>query len=344
MNAGPLGVTGSNSANTLAAEADGILAVGTRLQDFTTGSRAAFARDSRIIGLNVGRHDAAKHMSLPLICDAKAGLAGLEVALAAYRAPRSWTAHAKTQRAAWNDYVALNITPGNGTPTYAQAIGAVNALCTPLDRIVAAAGGLPAEVTANWRSLGIGPVDVGFGFSCMVYEIAGGWGARIAQAQIEPDGATVVFAGDGSYLLMNTDIYSSVLSGHKLIVLVRDNGGFAVINKLQRDTGNASFNTLLADCPTIAAPFGVDFATHARAMGALAEEVTSVPALAEAFQRAKEADRTSVIVMKVDPHDGWTERGHAWWGIGTAEVSNRPKISAARVGIEAGRSNQRAGT
>ncbi|MEO6301028.1 MAG: thiamine pyrophosphate-dependent enzyme, partial [Paracoccaceae bacterium] len=155
---------------------------------------------------------------------------------------------------------------------------------------------------------------------------------------------TIVFVGDGSYLLLNSDIYSAVLTGKKLIVLVLDNGGFAVINKLQRNTGNMSFNTLLADCPTIAAPFGVDFAAHARAMGALAEEVTSVPALSEAFQRAKAADRTSVIVMKVDPHDGWTERGHAWWEIGTAEVSNRPEISVARAGIEAGRVNQRAGS
>ncbi|GLS86779.1 3D-(3,5/4)-trihydroxycyclohexane-1,2-dione acylhydrolase (decyclizing) [Cypionkella aquatica] len=341
LNIGPLGVTGSDSANVVAAKADVILAVGTRLQDFTTGSWSVFAQDSRIIGLNVGRHDAAKHLSQPLVCDARAGLAGLTAGLGAHTAPQGWCQNAQAQRQIWNAYVAQNTAAGNGVPSYAQAIGAVNALCGPRDRVVTAAGGLPAEVTANWRSLGIGTVDVEFGFSCMGYEIAGGWGARIAQAETEADAETVVFVGDGSYLLMNTDIYSSVLSGHKLIVLVLDNGGFAVINKLQKNTGNASFNTLLADCPTISAPFAVDFVAHAAAMGALAEEVTDPQALAAAFLRAKAADRTSVIVMRVDPHDGWTEQGHAWWEIGTAQTSPRTSITDARAQIEAGRSQQR---
>jgi 3D-(3,5/4)-trihydroxycyclohexane-1,2-dione acylhydrolase (decyclizing) len=136
-------------------------------------------------------------------------------------------------------------------------------LCDPRDRVVTAAGGLPAEVTANWRTLDIGTVDVEFGFSCMGYEIAGGWGARIAQSENEPDRDTIVFVGDGSYLLMNSDIYSSVLSKKKLIILVLDNGGFAVINKLQNNTGNESFNNLIADCPTVAEPFAVDFEAHA---------------------------------------------------------------------------------
>jgi 3D-(3,5/4)-trihydroxycyclohexane-1,2-dione acylhydrolase (decyclizing) len=343
LNIGPLGVTGSDSANTVAAFADVILAVGTRLQDFTTGSWAAFAQDSRIISLNAARHDACKHLSQPLVCDARAGLTALDSALGRYRAPTDWLALAQAERQNWNAYVAHNVACRNGLPSYAQAIGAVNALCTPQDRIVAAAGGLPAEVTANWRSLGIGTVDVEFGFSCMGYEIAGGWGGRIAQAETQPDAQTVVFVGDGSYLLMNSDIYSSVLSGHKLIVLVLDNGGFAVINKLQKNTGNASFNTLFADCPTIAAPFGVDFTAHARAMGAIAEEVASVDEFGAAFARAKIADRTCVIVMKVDAHDGWTDQGHAWWEVGTPEVSTREAIGTARAKIEAGRANQRRG-
>jgi 3D-(3,5/4)-trihydroxycyclohexane-1,2-dione acylhydrolase (decyclizing) len=157
--------------------------------------------------------------------------------------------------------------------------------------VVAAAGGLPAEVTANWRTLDIGTVDVEFGFSCMGYEIAGGWGARIAQSEKEPDKDTIVFCGDGSYLLMNSDIYSSVLTRKKLIVLVLDNGGFAVINKLQNNTGNESFNNLIADCPTIPEAFAVDFEAHAAAMGAHAETVASPAELGEAFKRAKAADR-----------------------------------------------------
>ena len=219
----------------------------------------------------------------------------------------------------------------------------VNALCHPRDRVVTAAGGLPAEMTANWRTLGIGTVDVEFGFSCMGYEIAGGWGARIAQTEQEPDRDTVVFVGDGSYLLMNSDIYSSVLTGKKLIVLVLDNGGFAVINKLQNNTGQVSFNNLIKDCPTIETPFAVDFAAHARAMGANAETVANPAELADAFQRAKQATKTSVIVMQVDAYDGWTTQGHAWWEIGTAEVSDSAGVRAKHDEVEAGRFAQRQG-
>lgn len=343
LNIGPLGVTGSDSANTIAEQADVILAVGTRLQDFTTGSWSAFDQKAQIIGLNVARHDACKHLSQPLVCDAKVGLELLGGALATYHAPAEWLSKAQAERQVWNDYVSKNVAPNNSLASYAQAIGAVNALCNADDRVVAAAGGLPAEVTANWRSLGIGTVDVEFGFSCMGYEIAGGWGARIAQKETQPTAETVVFVGDGSYLLMNSDIYSSVLSGHKLIVVVLDNGGFAVINKLQKNTGNASFNTLFADCPTIAEPFAVDFAAHARAMGAIAEEVTSIDEFSSAFQRARAADRTSVIVMRVDPHNGWTDQGHTWWEVGLAQTSTRNAIEDARTAQALGRAKQRVG-
>jgi 3D-(3,5/4)-trihydroxycyclohexane-1,2-dione acylhydrolase (decyclizing) len=343
LNVGPIGVTGSDSANRLAAEADLILAVGTRLQDFTTGSWSAFAKAARLVTVNVGRHDAAKHRALGVVGDAAVSLTALGGALAGHRAPPAWSAHGRTQRAAWDAYVADNVRPGNRPNSYAQAIGAVNALCAPRDRIVAAAGGLPAELAANWRTLGIGTVDIEFGFSCMGYEISGGWGARIAQLETEPDADTVVFIGDGSYLLMNSDLYSTVLTAQKLIVLVLDNGGFAVIDKLQRNTGNAGFNTLFSNTPTVANLVAVDFAAHARAMGALAETVATPDELGEAFLRAKAADRTSVIVMQVDPHDGWTEQGHAWWEVGAPEVSAREPVLVAGRGQAAGRDRQRRG-
>jgi 3D-(3,5/4)-trihydroxycyclohexane-1,2-dione acylhydrolase (decyclizing) len=343
LNIGPLGVTGSSSANAIAARADVILAVGTRLQDFTTGSWTAFAADARIIGVNAARHDAAKHMSLTVVGDARSAISAIGAGLLRYGAPDDWTAGAQRERAAWDVYVAGNVAAGNRPSSYAQAIGVVNALCHPRDRIVTAAGGLPAEVTANWRTLDIGTVDVEFGFSCMGYEIAGGWGARIAQAEREPDRETIVLVGDGSYLLMNTDIYSSVLSGHKLIVLVLDNGGFAVINKLQNNTGNESFNNLIADCPTIAHPFAVDFAAHAAAMGAVTEKVETPAELAGAFGRALVSDRTCVIYMKVDPREGWTAEGHAWWEVGTPHVTTNPKVAAAHEAQEARRKDQRRG-
>jgi 3D-(3,5/4)-trihydroxycyclohexane-1,2-dione acylhydrolase (decyclizing) len=348
LNCGPIGVTGSNSANALAERADVILAIGTRLQDFTTGSWTAFAAEARIVSLNVGRHDAGKHRALSIVGDARLGLPLLGKAIGGRKSPPGWVALAQEERAKWDAYVDENVRPeaasgGNRPMSYAQAIGAVNALCHPRDRVVTAAGGLPAEVAANWRTKGLGTVDIEFGFSCMGYEIAGGWGARIAQAETEPERATIVLVGDGSYLLMNSDIYSSVLSGKKLIVIICDNGGFAVINKLQTNTGNVPFNNLIRDCRIEGEPFAVDFAAHAAAMGAIAETVTSIAGLKTAFRKALASERTHVIALQVDAFEGWTKEGHTWWEIGTPEVSNRPEVLAARQSVEAGRKRQRAG-
>ena len=343
LNLGPVGVTGSESGNWVAERADVILSVGSRLQDCTTGSWTAFAVDAKFISLNTARHDATKHMALSLVGDAKLGLKALENGIGQYQAPPGWTRDAQAQRQKWDSYVLENTKAGNRPNSYAQAIGIINAICHPRDRIVAAAGGLPAEVTANWRTLDIGTVDVEFGFSCMGYEIAGGWGARIAQSEVEPEQDTIVFTGDGSYMLMNSDIYSSVLTGKKLIVLVLDNGGFAVINKLQNNTGNESFNNLIADCPTVAEPFSVDFVAHAASMGANAEKVSNFVELEEAFARAKAASKTSVIVMDVDPYDGWTTEGHTWWEVGTPQVSDHARVREAHQDWESSRSKQRRG-
>ena len=343
LNIGPVGVTGSDSANAIAEKADVVFAVGTRMQDFTTGSWTAFAQDARIIGLNAARHDAAKHFSQAVVGDARLGLLRIGSELGGYKAPEIWTSFAQQERLKWDDYVASNVKPGNRPNSYAQAIGVVNALCGKRDRIVTAAGGLPAELAANWRTLDIGTVDIEFGFSCMGYEIAGGWGARIAQSESEPESDTIVFVGDGSYLLMNSDIYSAALTRKKLIILVLDNGGFAVINKLQNNTGNESFNNLIADCPTVPEAFTVDFAAHATAMGAVAESVSNPLELGEAFKRAKASDRTSVIVMNVDPYEGWTSGGHTWWEIGTPETSTRKSVLEAHEAWESSRSRQRKG-
>ena len=214
-NIGPIGVTGSNSANLIASKADVIVAIGTRLQDFTTGSWTAFAKKAQFISINAARHDAGKHQSLPVVGDAKLAMPTLSRELGGYSAPENWLGEAQSERKLWDEYVSDNVRPGNRPNSYAQAIGVVNDLCDSRDRVVTAAGGLPAEVTANWRTLDIGTVDVEFGFSCMGYEIAGGWGLRIAQCENEPDKDTLVLVGDGSYLLMNSDIYSSVLTNKK---------------------------------------------------------------------------------------------------------------------------------
>ena len=343
VNIGPIGVTGSNSANHIASKADVIVAIGTRLQDFTTGSWTAFDHNARFISINAARHDAGKHQSLPVVGDARLAMTDLGQQLGDYKAPEQWLGEAQGERKKWDKYVADNIRPGNRPNSYAQAIGVVNGLCDSRDRVVTAAGGLPAEVTANWRSLDIGTVDVEFGFSCMGYEIAGGWGARIAQCENEPDKDTIVFVGDGSYLLMNSDIYSSVLTSKKLIIVVLDNGGFAVINKLQNNTGSPSFNNLIKDCNLGTEPFAVDFEAHARAMGANAETVSNAGELAEAFKRAKASDKTSVITMQVDAYDGWTEEGHAWWEVGTPQVSTSESVREAHIELESDRDKQRKG-
>ena len=344
LNIGPIGVTGSNSANAVAEQADVVLAVGTRLQDFTTGSWTAFSKDAQFISLNAGRFDASKHNSMSVVGDAKLGLSALDMAIDSYTAPTKWTALAQEERTKWDIYVAQNVAHGNRPNSYAQAIGVVNELCDPNDRVVAAAGGLPAEVCANWRTLEPGTVDVEFGFSCMGYEIAGGWGARIAQSESEPDQDTIVFCGDGSYLMLNSDIYSTVLTQKKLIILLLDNGGFAVINKLQNNTGNESFNNLIKDSPTVTAePFAVDFAAHAQAMGANAETVSNPAELGDAFKRAKASSNTSVIVMKVDAYDGWTTEGHTWWEVGTPHTSDSERVRNAHVDWESTREKQRKG-
>ena len=299
--------------------------------------------DAKFISINAARHDAGKHMSLPVVGDAKLSMSALSDALD-YTGPADWVSFAQDERKKWDAYVADNVSFGDNRPnSYAQAIGVVNALCDKRDRVVAAAGGLPAEVTANWRTLDIGTVDVEFGFSCMGYEIAGAWGARIAQSEREPERDTITFCGDGSYLMLNSDIYSSVLSQKKMIVMLLDNGGFAVINKLQNNTGNESFNNLIADCPTVPEPFAVDFEAHARSMGATAETVSNPAELAEAFKRAQASDKTYVIVMKVDAYEGWTTEGHAWWEVGTPHITDSDRVREAHVDWESSRERQRRG-
>jgi 3D-(3,5/4)-trihydroxycyclohexane-1,2-dione acylhydrolase (decyclizing) len=339
MNAGPIGIMGAASANELAAEADVVLAVGTRLQDFTTGSWTLFASDARFIGLNAARFDAHKHQSLAVVGDAKAGLEELGAALGDWQAPASWREHSQALYARWNDYVDQRSGPTNAElPTYAHVVGAVNRIASDRDLALTAAGGMPGELLMNWKAKGIGTFDCEFGFSCMGYEIAGGWGAAMA----DPSRDTFVMVGDGSYLLMNSDIYSSVLSGHKLIVVVCDNGGFLVIDRLQRAKGIPSFNNSLDTCRTANGAFRVDFAKHAESMGAIGVKVKSIGDLEDAVRQAKKADRTTVIHIEIHPTD-WSGNDNSWWECGTPEVSEREAVKAARHDHVMGKKRQRVG-
>jgi 3D-(3,5/4)-trihydroxycyclohexane-1,2-dione acylhydrolase (decyclizing) len=337
-NVGPIGVSGGASANALASETDVALAVGTRLQDFSTGSWSAFRDPAfRLISVNAARFDAHKHRAVAVIGDAQVTLGELSDALAGWRAPDSWSERGRREYAAWNEVIDRHAGPTNADPpSYAQVIGAVNRICDPGDLAVSAAGGLPGEICKNWRAKSVGSFDCEFGYSCMGYEIAGALGAKMAN----PDRDVIAFVGDGSYLMMNSEIYSSVLTGHKLILIVCDNGGFAVINRLQTDQGGKSFNNMFVDCK-VREVVPVDFVKHAEGMGARAEKVRSISDLEQAFARAKTADRTAVIVIDVQAQQ-WTPGG-AWWDIGVPEISERAEVRAARARIEEQRAAQRVG-
>jgi len=247
----------------------------------------------------------------------------LAAAVKGWKAAPEWTARAVDEFAKWNaaldGYQKLTNGP---VPTYAQVVGVVNAKAGTRDYVIAAAGGLPGELMKNWRVKSPNSFDVEFGFSCMGYEIAAGWGAAMA----DPSRQTIVMVGDGTYMMMNSDIYSSVLAGHKMIVVVCDNGGYAVINRLQNFKGGASFNNLIKDCK-VKEPFGVDFTKHAESMGALVRKTVSLAELGQALEWAKTTDRTTVITIVSDAF-AWTP-GDALWDVGVPQVSMRKEVTEA---------------
>jgi 3D-(3,5/4)-trihydroxycyclohexane-1,2-dione acylhydrolase (decyclizing) len=328
---GSIGVTGSSAANEAAAVADVVVAIGTRLQDFTTGSRTLFERDGcTIVQVNVAPHDAVKHGALAVIGDAGAVLAALEVKLEAWQAPATWR-EANAQRVkAWTKAVdAATAAPkGQETPSDAQVIGAVQRGADENAVVVCAAGGLPGELHKLWRTAKPGGYHLEYGYSCMGYEIAGGLGVKMAA----PEHEVFVMVGDGSYLMMNSEIATSVMLGKKLTIVVLDNRGFGCINRLQRSTGSESFNNLLADAEHETLP-EIDFVAHAASLGAMAEKADNIDALEQALARAKKADRTSVIVIDTDPTQT-TEAGGWWWDVAVPEVSERAAVRDARAAYE----------
>ena len=330
---GPIGVTGCDQANRLAAEADVVLCVGTRLQDFTTGSWTVFGNAGlTLIGLNAARFDATKHLALPVVGDAREGLLELDARLEGWRAGADWISRAEAEAASFKAFVAETTAPDDEVPTYAQVVGAVNRHATEGDYALTAAGGLPGELNVNWLSKGVATFDCEYGFSCMGYEIAGAWGAKLAR----PDGEVISFVGDGSYLMLNSELYSSVITGQKLIVVVCDNGGFAVIDRLQTGMGGRSFNNMFGDDQV-----RVDWVAHATALGCRAEAVGTIAELEDAFDRARAADRTTVIAIETAPNR-WTPGG-AFWEVGVAEVSDRAEIAEAHRQVSEGKERQRVG-
>jgi 3D-(3,5/4)-trihydroxycyclohexane-1,2-dione acylhydrolase (decyclizing) len=334
--AGGLGIIGSTSANTLAAEADVVLAVGTRLQDFTTASWTAFHPGAHLVHVNAARFDAVKHAAHAVVGDARETLKELDTALTGWRADTGWSARAATDRAAWDthiDTLRAGATP-DGSLSYAQVLGVVNDVSTPADYVMVSSGGFPGEIHGGWRTVdpspgvGSGPtsgatMDLEYGFSCMGYETAGPWGASMARSVTHPGGLVTALLGDGSYLMLNSELFSAAFAGHPFVAVICDNGGYAVIHRLQTGQGAEGFNNLLDDVrgPGATSGLRVDFAAHARSLGCSVEVVpvgAGVDQLRAAYLAAREAatatSRPAVVVCRTHPC-AWTEAG-GWWEVG----------------------------
>ena len=338
---GSIGVTGSIAANALAREADLVLAVGTRLQDFTTGSHSLFSR-ARLLNLNVNGFDAIKLRGLALLADAKSGLQALDTVLPGWRAEAAWTAKAKKLAAEWRAQVdAITGRRDAKLPYEGEVIGAVQRSSedsATRDIVVCSAGGLPGELHKLWRTSVPGGYHLEYGYSCMGYEIAGGLGVKMARPMRE----VVVIVGDGSYLMMNSEIATSVMLGLKLVIVLLDNRGYGCIHRLQQACGSAPFNNLFDDSTRTAggAP-RVDFVAHAASLGAAAEKVDGIAGLEAALKRARVRSRTSVVCIETDPNRSTAEGGW-WWEVAVPEVSQRQEVIAARKAYEQGKQEQKA--
>ena len=335
---GPIGGLGGKAANNLAKKTDLAIAIGTKLADFTTGSWANFENPNfGLVSLNITRHDANKHLAQAVIGDAKVSLIDLSQALGNWKAPDDWYKKSRDELKSWNEYVDKESGPTNQeVPSYAHAVGAIYRNSDPTDIAVTAAGGLVGEVVQVWRPRELNTHETEWGFSCMSYEISGALGIKMAN----PNKEVIAFVGDGSYLLNNSDIYSSVITNNKLIVIVCDNDGHAVINRLQLFKGGKEFNCLFesSKAPNFSP---VNFAQHAASMGAKSEQVSSISDLEEAFKRAKKSDVTYVISIKTHSYQ-WLE-GSAYWESPTLEIPNTKENEEALKMHKEGKAKQRQG-
>ncbi|WP_404402961.1 3D-(3,5/4)-trihydroxycyclohexane-1,2-dione acylhydrolase (decyclizing) [Pelagibacterium halotolerans] len=338
---GSVGVTGTSASNDLAMQTDVVFAVGTRMQDFTTGSWALFRNpEMKIVALNTQAFDAGKHNAVPVVGDAKIGLADIDAQLSGWSAPSAWTEEAKAGKAKWQEASDAVRAPSNTElPSDAQVIGAVQRTLTSAATVVCAAGGLPGELHKLWESGAPGSYHLEYGFSCMGYEVAGGLGVKLAK----PDEEVVVMVGDGSYMMLNSELATSVMLGKdaRITVVLLDNRGYGCINRLQMETGGANFNNLLEDSKYEVFP-NIDFAAHARSMGAITTKVSSIADLEAELEKAKTNDRTTVIVIDTHPLIA-TEAGGHWWDVAVPEVSDRKEVQDARKAYEEHLKHQRIG-
>ncbi|NUB43370.1 3D-(3,5/4)-trihydroxycyclohexane-1,2-dione acylhydrolase (decyclizing) [Fertoebacter nigrum] len=333
LNFGPVGVTGASSANIACEAADLVIGLGTRFQDFTTGSWALFKNPARrILSINVQAYDAYKHGALHLVADAKIALQALGDALGS----QSFAANAALRDDWFAATAAVKAAPGagNALPTDAQVIGAVNRAAMPETVVMGAAGTMPGELHKIWDAAQ-GGYHMEYGFSCMGYEIAGAMGIKMAR----PGADVVCMLGDGSYMMANSELATAVMMGIGFTVVLTDNRGYGCINRLQQATGGAPFNNLLDDSHHVN-PAAIDFVAHAASMGAKAVKAADIAALERELAAAKGAAIPVVIVIDTDPAPS-TEAGGYWWDVAVPAVSVRPEVGAARARYEEMTQNQR---
>ena len=328
LNLGPVGVTGAGSANEVCAGADLVLGVGTRFQDFTTGSWNLFQNPDRtLVSLNVAAYDAMKHGAEPLCCDARVGLELLGAALGDLQ----FAAPSAALKDAWFSAVdPLTAAPREDIqlPSDQQVIGAVQRASGPDTVVMCAAGTMPGELHKLWKAPRPGAYHMEYGYSCMGYEIAGAMGIKMAQ----PDRDVICMIGDGSYMMANSELATAAMLGIDMTVVITDNRGYGCINRLQMGTGGAEFNNLL-DHSHHVTPSNIDFAAHAASMGAAAVHVSSIAELEEALSRAKSAKGPFVVVIDTDPYPSTPDGGH-WWDVAVPEVSERAEVRAKRAEYE----------
>ena len=335
---GAIGVTGCDPANALAEVADVVIAVGTRLQDFTTGSWTVFQdKNFKLVSFNATRFDAIKHHALAVIGDARESLVEINQALSGYKCDAAWTIEGALAKVKIETEITARMQIKADLPTYAQVVKAVHSAADQYDYVLTAAGGLPGELINNWLSKSLDSFDCEYGYSCMGYEIAGGWGAAMQLKTRNKGGRVFAMVGDGSYMMMNSEIYSAILNGDDLIVVVCDNGGYAVIARLQLGHGSNSFRTMLNESDRPTAP-QIDFVAHAASMGctAVKSDFAGFPA---ALIAARAGKGVQVIVINTDPTE-WTQGG-AFWEVGVSGNSSVKAVQESHKELEEGKARQR---
>jgi 3D-(3,5/4)-trihydroxycyclohexane-1,2-dione acylhydrolase (decyclizing) len=348
LNLGAIGATGALPANHLAHRADLVIGIGTRYSDFTTASKTAFQNpEVRFININVTEFDADKHYALPLVGDARETLAELAQLLPGYQVDAEYRAQIERMHQDWDKEVdRIYAIRNQPIPSQGELIGALNELSSPDAIMVNAAGSMPGDLHKLWRARHPKNFHMEYGYSCMGYEIAGGLGAKMAA----PERDVYVVVGDGSYLMLSSDLVTSIQQGFKLIVVLWDNSGFKSIGSLSRSLGQGGFGTryvfpqdgqLVGDSPEQqATELPINFAMNARSLGAHVIECQSYQDYVAALQEAQHTDRTTVICIRNDRYVN-VPGYESWWDVQVAEVSSMPSVQASREEWEEMRAKER---